>query len=101
MKYRNQYLIAFHSAAFEFDWICGSSAYWASLYSQIQFFGVLLGTIITGTLSDIFGRRPLALISLSCGIIISFCSGFFLSLIILNFNILQLRKKTTENSSKN
>ncbi|KAM3722576.1 Uncharacterized protein ACO02O_05890 [Dirofilaria immitis] len=67
--------IAFSSAALEYDWICGASVYWASLYSQIQFFGVLLGTVITGTLSDIFGRRPLALISLACGITVSFCSG--------------------------
>uniref|UniRef100_A0A915PUE0 Major facilitator superfamily (MFS) profile domain-containing protein n=1 Tax=Setaria digitata TaxID=48799 RepID=A0A915PUE0_9BILA len=67
--------IAFSSAALEYDWICGASAYWASLYSQIQFLGVLLGTIIAGTLSDIFGRQPLALISLACGIIISFFSG--------------------------
>lgn len=67
--------IAFHSAALEYDWVCGPSAYWASLYSQIQFFGVLLGTILFGTLSDTFGRRPAALIALVGGILISFCSG--------------------------
>ncbi|EJW86883.1 hypothetical protein WUBG_02206 [Wuchereria bancrofti] len=80
--------IAFFSAALEYDWICGASAYWASLFSQIQFLGVLLGTIITGTLSDIFGRHPLALISLTFGIIVSFCSGLAPSweiLLVLRF----------------
>ncbi|KHN79445.1 Uncharacterized protein F23F12.3 [Toxocara canis] len=67
--------VAFHSAALEFDWICGASAYFASLFSQIQFFGVLLGTILFGTLSDSFGRRPTAIVALSTGIAISFCSG--------------------------
>ncbi|MCP9257643.1 Protein F23F12.3 [Dirofilaria immitis] len=78
--------IAFSSAALEYDWICGASVYWASLYSQIQFFGVLLGTVITGTLSDIFGRRPLALISLACGLAPSWkillASRFFVGLSI-------------------
>uniref|UniRef100_A0A0R3RLQ1 MFS domain-containing protein n=1 Tax=Elaeophora elaphi TaxID=1147741 RepID=A0A0R3RLQ1_9BILA len=80
--------IVFSSAALEYDWICGASAYWASLFSQIQFLGVLLGTIMTGTLSDIFGRHPLALISLACGITVSFCSGLAPSwkiLLVLRF----------------
>ncbi|CAG9536879.1 unnamed protein product, partial [Cercopithifilaria johnstoni] len=82
--------IAFFSAALEYGWICGPSAYLPSLLSQIQFLGVLLGAITAGTLSDIFGRHSLALISLACGIIVSFCSGLVPSwkiLLILRFFI--------------
>ncbi|VDK61554.1 unnamed protein product, partial [Anisakis simplex] len=67
--------ISFHSAALEYDWICGKKAYFASLFSQIQFFGVLLGTVLFGTLSDSFGRRPTAIFALAFGIAISFSSG--------------------------
>ncbi|KAL4003515.1 Sugar transporter family protein [Acanthocheilonema viteae] len=80
--------ITFFSAALEYGWICGASAYWASLFSQIQFLGVLFGTISAGTLSDIFGRHSLALISLACGIVVSFCSGLAPSweiLLVLRF----------------
>ncbi|TKR75962.1 hypothetical protein L596_017179 [Steinernema carpocapsae] len=67
--------IAFHSAAIEYNWICGSNAYFASLFSQLQFFGVLCGTFLYGTLSDWLGRRPIALLALSSGIAVSFVSG--------------------------
>lgn len=40
LEFENAY---FYSSALEFDWICGSKAYLASLYSQIQFFGLMLG----------------------------------------------------------
>lgn len=88
MKKKIFFQIAFASAALEYGWICGASAYLASLYSQIQFLGVLLGTVITGTLSDIFGRRPLALISLACGITVSFCSGSLLFFYLIANNLL-------------
>ncbi|KAH7731658.1 major facilitator superfamily protein [Aphelenchoides avenae] len=65
----------FHSTALEYKWICGSKAYLASLYSQIQFGGVLLGTILFGTLSDYFGRKPISIIALAGGIISSLLSG--------------------------
>uniref|UniRef100_A0A1I7YLX4 MFS domain-containing protein n=1 Tax=Steinernema glaseri TaxID=37863 RepID=A0A1I7YLX4_9BILA len=67
--------MAFHSAALEYDWVCGSRAYLASLFSQIQFAGVLCGTFLYGTLSDCLGRRPIALLALASGIAVSFVSG--------------------------
>ncbi|KAK0415971.1 hypothetical protein QR680_012225 [Steinernema hermaphroditum] len=82
--------IAFHSAALEFDWVCGPRAYLASLFSQIQFAGVLCGTFLYGTLSDCFGRRPIALLALASGIAISFVSGMapnWLILLITRFFI--------------
>ncbi|KAI1710191.1 solute carrier family 22 member 15 [Ditylenchus destructor] len=48
--------IYFESAALEFDWICGSRAYLATLFAQIQFIGVLIGIICFATLSDHIGR---------------------------------------------
>ncbi|WKY01899.1 hypothetical protein Q1695_015703 [Nippostrongylus brasiliensis] len=65
----------FHSAALEFGWICGSTAYLASLFSQIQFVGVLCGTISFGALSDIFGRKPVAIFTFSMGIFTNFITG--------------------------
>ncbi|KAK0415970.1 hypothetical protein QR680_012224 [Steinernema hermaphroditum] len=67
--------IAFHSAALEFDWVCGPRAYLASLFSQIQFAGVLCGTFLYGTLSDCLGRRPIALLALVSGVIFTVLSG--------------------------
>uniref|UniRef100_A0A1I7YL87 MFS domain-containing protein n=1 Tax=Steinernema glaseri TaxID=37863 RepID=A0A1I7YL87_9BILA len=67
--------MAFHSAALEYDWVCGSRAYLASLFSQIQFAGVLCGTFLYGTLSDWFGRRPISLLCLASGIGFNALSG--------------------------
>lgn len=72
--------MSFYSTALEYEWICGPKAYLASLYSQIQFFGVLIGTFLFGTLSDAFGRRPIAILALTTGIVVSFSSGEFLIL---------------------
>ncbi|VDN60386.1 unnamed protein product [Dracunculus medinensis] len=68
--------VSFYSTALEYEWICGPKAYLASLYSQIQFFGVLIGTFLFGTLSDAFGRRPIAILALTTGIVVSFSSAF-------------------------
>ncbi|CAD5222373.1 unnamed protein product [Bursaphelenchus xylophilus] len=65
----------FHSAALEFDWICGSKSYLRSFFSQVQFFGVLLGTIVYGSLSDWLGRKPIAVTALSLGLLFSVLSG--------------------------
>lgn len=65
----------FFSAAIEFQWVCGPSVYLASLFSQVQFFGVLIGTFVFGTLADAFGRRPVSLIILALGIVATFSSG--------------------------
>lgn len=61
--------LPFRSAALEFDWICGPSAYKRALFSQAQFAGVLVGTLSFGTLSDAFGRRPVALLVLGGGVL--------------------------------
>ncbi|KAL6726547.1 hypothetical protein Aduo_008508 [Ancylostoma duodenale] len=65
----------FSSAALEFRWICDKTAYLASLFSQIQFAGVLCGTFSFGALSDIFGRKPVAVVALSIGIFTNFITG--------------------------
>ncbi|KAI6240062.1 hypothetical protein M3Y99_00490600 [Aphelenchoides fujianensis] len=65
----------FHSSALEYDWICGSRSYFASLYSQIQFGGVLLGTIFFGSLSDCFGRKPISIVAISSGLTSTVLSG--------------------------
>jgi MFS family permease len=67
----------FDSAALEFGWVCGKNSYIASLMSQIQFGGVLFGTISFGSLSDRFGRKPISLLALTSGVI--FCTLFGLS----------------------
>uniref|UniRef100_A0A1I8BP06 MFS domain-containing protein n=1 Tax=Meloidogyne hapla TaxID=6305 RepID=A0A1I8BP06_MELHA len=58
----------FFSATMEFDWFCGYGAYNKTIYSQIQFIGVLLGTLLMAPLSDRFGRKPVGLTCLSVGL---------------------------------
>ncbi|PIC42649.1 hypothetical protein B9Z55_009658 [Caenorhabditis nigoni] len=67
--------VAFKSAAMEYDWICGKSAYLKSLFSQIQFAGVLCGTFSFGAVSDVVGRKPVAVFALSLGILMNFVTG--------------------------
>nr|CDJ83752.1 Major facilitator superfamily MFS-1 domain containing protein [Haemonchus contortus] len=61
----------FQSAALEYGWICGTTAYLASLFSQVQF----AGTFSFGALSDIFGRKPVAIFTMSMGILTNFITG--------------------------
>ncbi|KAL3106914.1 hypothetical protein niasHT_010829 [Heterodera trifolii] len=61
--------IPFASAAVDFQWICGTGAYTKALYSQIQFFGVLLGTVLLAPLSDTYGRKPIGLITFFFGLL--------------------------------
>lgn len=75
----------FKSAALEFDWLCGSQAYRATLFSQvsdwkedacqIQFAGVLLGTFSFGAVADIVGRKPIAILTLVLGITANYATG--------------------------
>ncbi|KAI1701224.1 sugar transporter domain-containing protein [Ditylenchus destructor] len=67
--------IYFQSAALEFDWICGSGAYLAALFAQIQFVGVFLGIVCLATLSDYIGRKPVGVGSLVVGITMVVLSG--------------------------
>ncbi|KAK5984681.1 hypothetical protein GCK32_005974 [Trichostrongylus colubriformis] len=66
----------FKSAALEFGWICSENAYMMSLFSQLQFFGVLLGTLTFGSLSDMYGRKPISLLALSTGFLSNLMTGF-------------------------
>ena len=65
----------FYSSVLEFDLVCGSYAYIASLITSMQFFGVLIGTITYGHLADKFGRRPISLLCVSLGILFVVLSG--------------------------
>lgn len=65
----------FNSAAMEFDWICGSSMWYQSFFSQMQFGGLLIGTLLFGSLSDRFGRKPIGILVVSNGIVSTFASG--------------------------
>lgn len=73
IEFENDY---FDSMALEFDWFCGNNSYIIYAYSQTQFFGVLLGTLLWGTCSDSFGRRPVAIFVLSFGILALGLSSF-------------------------
>ncbi|EGT47687.1 hypothetical protein CAEBREN_29089 [Caenorhabditis brenneri] len=73
----------FMSAAIEFDWICGSSALYQSFFNQIQYAGVLVGTLSFGTLSDRFGRKPIGIFVFSLSICATFASGMAPTVVIL------------------
>ncbi|KAL7078014.1 hypothetical protein ACQ4LE_002464 [Meloidogyne hapla] len=68
--------IPFHSAAIEFGWFCGANAYKRALFSQIQFSGVLIGTLTFGAISDAFGRKPVSIFVLTIGIASMFATAF-------------------------
>jgi len=72
IEFENTY---FHSAALEYDWICGNKAYIGSLYPQIQFAGVFMGTLLFGNLADWLGRKPVAIFALALGITMLGFSG--------------------------
>uniref|UniRef100_A0AC35TQJ3 MFS domain-containing protein n=1 Tax=Rhabditophanes sp. KR3021 TaxID=114890 RepID=A0AC35TQJ3_9BILA len=72
VEYENDY---FYSAAVHFKWVCSDLAYLTSVQSQVQFFGVIIGTIVFGFLSDIFGRKPISLLTITMGILITIYCG--------------------------
>uniref|UniRef100_A0AC35TT51 MFS domain-containing protein n=1 Tax=Rhabditophanes sp. KR3021 TaxID=114890 RepID=A0AC35TT51_9BILA len=65
IEYENNY---FYSAAVHFKWVCSDLAYLTSVQSQVQFVGVLLGTVIFGFLSDLVGRKPISLFTVTLGV---------------------------------
>lgn len=72
IEFENEY---FYSSAMQFNWVCGAESYLVAFYSQMQFIGVLIGTVTFGWLSDHFGRRPIALMVLTIGIFVCGLSG--------------------------
>ncbi|CAJ0581031.1 unnamed protein product, partial [Mesorhabditis spiculigera] len=62
---------AYSSAALEFHWIC-QTEYFQTFFSQAVFAGVLLGTFSFGTISDAFGRKPIAGFALCLGATMNF-----------------------------
>ncbi|CAB3402410.1 unnamed protein product [Caenorhabditis bovis] len=66
--------VAFQSAAMEFNWIC-DDLYYQTFFSQTQFAGVLCGTFSFGAVSDIVGRKPVAVFALGLGIFTNFVTG--------------------------
>uniref|UniRef100_A0A0K0F9L5 Solute carrier family 22 member 15 (inferred by orthology to a human protein) n=1 Tax=Strongyloides venezuelensis TaxID=75913 RepID=A0A0K0F9L5_STRVS len=78
IEYENNY---FYSASVNFGWICSDNSYLITFSSQLQFFGVFLGTIIFGILSDAFGRRNITIINLGMG-----CFSILISSFIRNPN---------------
>uniref|UniRef100_A0A914UL20 Major facilitator superfamily (MFS) profile domain-containing protein n=1 Tax=Plectus sambesii TaxID=2011161 RepID=A0A914UL20_9BILA len=75
--------VAFYSTVLEFNMFCGERAYFASLISSLQFFGVIVGTISYGHMADKFGRKPISLLSISLGILFVMVSGASPSWLIL------------------
>ncbi|KJH45816.1 hypothetical protein DICVIV_08140 [Dictyocaulus viviparus] len=69
---------------YRFGWICGDESYLMPAFSQVQFFGVLFGTILFGSISDIFGRKPITVLTLSTGFLLNLLSGFATSWKILH-----------------
>lgn len=67
--------VDFHSMALEFDWICGSKSYLTALFSQVQFAGVLIGTLGNGSLSDLFGRKWISLLNMGVALTMMILSG--------------------------
>ncbi|CAB3409923.1 unnamed protein product [Caenorhabditis bovis] len=65
----------FQSAAMDFEWICGSKSFYGRLFTQIQFVGVLLGTVTFGFISDSIGRKPTGILVLSMAIIATIVNG--------------------------
>ncbi|CAI4230614.1 unnamed protein product [Auanema sp. JU1783] len=65
----------YDSAALEYGWICSNNYIGTTLLPQAQFLGVLLGTFSFGTVSDIFGRKPIAIIAMSLGLTMNFITG--------------------------
>ncbi|CAA93635.2 Major facilitator superfamily (MFS) profile domain-containing protein [Caenorhabditis elegans] len=59
----------FTSVAMDFDWVCGSSAHYQSFFSLVQYLGVLVGTVLFGTLSDKYGRKPIGILVIVIAII--------------------------------
>ncbi|KAF8359787.1 hypothetical protein PRIPAC_94782 [Pristionchus pacificus] len=72
----------FNSAAMEYTWIC-SRNYYMSLFNQLQFGGVLVGTISFGTASDRFGRKPVAIGALTLGVVALFSASYVTTMWLL------------------
>ncbi|GMS91540.1 hypothetical protein PENTCL1PPCAC_13715, partial [Pristionchus entomophagus] len=72
----------FHSAAMEYKWICKGD-YWMQFFNQLQFGGVLIGTISFGAASDRFGRKIIAISALSLGVTALATAALVKSMVLL------------------
>uniref|UniRef100_A0A0N4Z1P9 MFS domain-containing protein n=1 Tax=Parastrongyloides trichosuri TaxID=131310 RepID=A0A0N4Z1P9_PARTI len=73
LEYENNY---FSSASIKFGWVCSENNYITSFQSQLQFFGVLVGTVIFGLTSDGFGRKITSIIDIGMGCFLIILSAF-------------------------
>ncbi|KAE9417264.1 hypothetical protein Angca_005853, partial [Angiostrongylus cantonensis] len=60
-----------------FGWLCSDDAYMMSTFSQVQFVGVLIGTFLFGTLSDLYGRKPISITTLTAGFLFNILTGLW------------------------
>uniref|UniRef100_A0A0K0E6P3 MFS domain-containing protein n=1 Tax=Strongyloides stercoralis TaxID=6248 RepID=A0A0K0E6P3_STRER len=79
LEFENNY---FYSASRSLGWVCSDSKYLVAFSSQLQFFGVLLGTAAFGVLSDGIGRKTTTIINLGLG-----CSVLLISSFITNSKV--------------
>uniref|UniRef100_A0A0N5A5R7 MFS domain-containing protein n=1 Tax=Parastrongyloides trichosuri TaxID=131310 RepID=A0A0N5A5R7_PARTI len=73
LEYENNY---FSSASIKFGWVCSEQSFLPSLQSQLQFFGVLLGTVVFGLMSDGFGRRLTSIIDMTLAFLLLITSAY-------------------------
>ncbi|KAE9546079.1 hypothetical protein FO519_010709, partial [Halicephalobus sp. NKZ332] len=76
----------FHSVGYEFGYYC-DSAQQVKTSISIQMFGVLLGAVLFGQPSDLFGRRRIAFICVSGMTVFGYLASTSSSL--MTFSILQ------------
>uniref|UniRef100_A0A0N5A5R8 MFS domain-containing protein n=1 Tax=Parastrongyloides trichosuri TaxID=131310 RepID=A0A0N5A5R8_PARTI len=73
IEYENEY---FASVPIKFELVCNNNSYFNAFQSQFQFFGVLLGTVAFGYLSDKYGRRSSSIVNMGLGCLTIIISAF-------------------------